>query len=652
MLKKVFKALLLVFVTNLVYKIFIYEQPVPKVDKHAYWGAGEPKSDDPVIKPFKIQVPESALQDLKTRLNLETRYQKSLEGVNFEYGFNPKALLEIVDFWKNKYDWRQREALLNSVPQFTTYVSGLRIHFIHVKPEKVPAGVKVVPLLLLHGWPGTVKEFYPVIPLLTTPREGFDFVFEVIIPSLPGYGFSEAAHKQHLSTPQIAVIFKKLMSRLGHNKFYLQGGDWGSFIATDLSILYPERAMSNKANLYLIAASIYPTLFMDQEIADRLYPLSDMFANMMLEMGHMHIHATKPDTLGVALTNTPVGLAAYILEKFSTWTNQAYRNRADGGLTEKFKLEDLLDNIMIYWFSGNVASALRIYSETFNRKHSREGWNDVPCKVPTVCARFPNELINQPEFIVRIKYPNLLPSSEGDYEVHRPPRGGHFSAFEEPELLVNSVFKVVLSRSSVQLYRLETTAAMAYTWDNRVKFVVRFMYDIDNNGYLDKNDFECLALRATLLEARGEYSAQRFAENQKIMQNLWSEIAELADFNKDGLVTVDEFKTAVKKTCVSKTYSQFPQAMKAFIDSHFKSIDINADGVIGPEEYRVDCVSRSAFTTVDQLDEAFNKLLNDNDKKIGGINLARYQELYAQFIGDANEANPAVYLFGPLTELS
>ncbi|XP_059481142.1 sarcoplasmic calcium-binding protein 1 isoform X2 [Neocloeon triangulifer] len=193
---------------------------------------------------------------------------------------------------------------------------------------------------------------------------------------------------------------------------------------------------------------------------------------------------------------------------------------------------------------------------------------------------------------------------------------------------------------------------MAYSWDNRVKFVVRYMYDIDNNGYLDKNDFECLALRATILEARGEYSAQRFADNQKIMQNLWSEIAELADFNKDGQVSVDEFKLAVKNSCVGKKYNEFPPAMRVFIDSTFKSLDINADGVIGPEEYRVDAVSRSAFTNVDELDAAFNKLLNDNDKKIGGINLARYQELYAQFIGDANEANPAVYLFGPLTELS
>ncbi|CAB3383154.1 Hypothetical predicted protein [Cloeon dipterum] len=454
MLKKIIVAVLLAVVAHFAYKLFIFEQPVPEVDKNAYWGAGDPKPDDPAIKPFKINVPDSALQDLKTRLNLETRYQKSLEGANFEYGMNPKVLLEVVDFWKNKYDWREREALLNSLPQFLTQVSGLRIHFIHAKPDKVPAGVKVVPLLLLHGWPGTIKEFYSIIPLLTKPRDGFDFVFEVIAPSLPGYGFSEAAHKKHLSTPQMAVIFQKLMTRLGHKKFYLQGGDWGSLIATDLSILYPDSilglhlnmcgAMGNKANLYLLAASIYPTLFMDQQIANGLYPLSDMFSNLILEMGYMHIQATKPDTIGVALTNTPVGLAAYILEKFSTWTNQVYRNRADGGLTEKFKLEDLLDNVMIYWLSGNVASSMRLYSEVFNKKHTGEGWDDVPCKVPTVCARFPNELIIQPEFIIKLKYPNLLPSpeaNEADYEVHRPPRGGHFAAFEEPELVANSVFK-------------------------------------------------------------------------------------------------------------------------------------------------------------------------------------------------------------------
>ncbi|XP_059470715.1 juvenile hormone epoxide hydrolase 1-like isoform X2 [Neocloeon triangulifer] len=452
MFKNLVIAIFLVLLSNLIYKVFIYEHPVPDIDKDAYWGAGQPRPDDISIKPFKIQVPDSALNDLKTRLDLDIRYQKSLEGVNFEYGMNPTTLLEVVDFWKNKYNWREREAKLNSFPQFLTQVSGLRIHYVHAKPEKVPSGVQVLPLLLLHGWPGTVKEFHALIPMLTKPHE--EIVFEVIAPSLPGYGFSEAAHKQGLSTPEMAVIFQKLMNRLGFKKFYLQGGDWGSLIATDLSILYPERvlglhvnmcgSMSQLATFYQIAASLYPPLFMDKQISDILYPMSDFYSNLALETGYMHIQATKPDTIGNALANTPVGLAAYILEKFSTWTDNKNRNLPGGGLTEKYKLEDLLDNIMIYWLTGNIASSMRLYSEVFNKRHYAQGWDDVPCKVPTVCARFPSELLIQPEFVIRLKYPKLLPSpdpSHPDYIVHRPPRGGHFAAFEEPELLANSVFK-------------------------------------------------------------------------------------------------------------------------------------------------------------------------------------------------------------------
>lgn len=193
---------------------------------------------------------------------------------------------------------------------------------------------------------------------------------------------------------------------------------------------------------------------------------------------------------------------------------------------------------------------------------------------------------------------------------------------------------------------------MAYSWDNRVKFVVRYLYDVDNNGYLDRHDFECLALRATIMEKRGEFSASRLAENQHIMINLWNEIADLADFNKDGMITVDEFKKAVQTSCVGKTYPEFPQAMKMFIDSNFTTIDINGDGVIGKEEFRYDCVSRSPFDSVEVLDEAFDKLLNDDDRRRGGITLSRYQELYAQFLGNADEKCPAVYLFGPLQELS
>jgi len=189
---------------------------------------------------------------------------------------------------------------------------------------------------------------------------------------------------------------------------------------------------------------------------------------------------------------------------------------------------------------------------------------------------------------------------------------------------------------------------MAYTWDNRVKYVVRYMYDIDNNGFLDKNDFECLAVKNTLIEGRGEFHADAYANNQKVMSNLWNEIAELADFNKNGEVTVDEFKQAVKNVCTGKNYDAFPSCFKTFITRLFSTIDVNGDGLVGVDEYRLDCITRSAFSDIKEIDDAYNKLCTDADKKAGGINLARYQELYAQFISNPDETCNACFLFGPL----
>jgi len=193
---------------------------------------------------------------------------------------------------------------------------------------------------------------------------------------------------------------------------------------------------------------------------------------------------------------------------------------------------------------------------------------------------------------------------------------------------------------------------MAYSWDNRVKYVVRYMYDIDNNGFLDKNDFECLAVRNTLIETRGEWSAEKYEANKKIMANLWNEIAELADFNKDGEVSDDEFKQAVQKHCNGKPFGDFPSAFKTFIENQFKTIDVNGDGLVGVDEYRLDCITRAAFSSIEEIDDAYNKLLSEDDKKAGGINNTRYQELYAQFISNPDEKCNAVYLFGPLKEVA
>merc|ERR1712179_5256 len=179
----------------------------------------------------------------------------------------------------------------------------------------------------------------------------------------------------------------------------------------------------------------------------------------------------------------------------------------------------------------------------------------------------------------------------------------------------------------------------AYTHDNRVKYVVRYLYDIDNNGVLDKNDFKCLAVRNTILEAKGEFPSDRFATNCKIMDDLWNVIALLADF-----------KAAVQVNCVNKNYDQFPPMFKTFIENQFKAVDINSDGTVGLDEYRQDVITRGAYTDVKEIDDAFNKLVNDSDKAAGGIPLARYKELYAQFIG-SKEEGPYMFLFGPLKEL-
>jgi len=193
---------------------------------------------------------------------------------------------------------------------------------------------------------------------------------------------------------------------------------------------------------------------------------------------------------------------------------------------------------------------------------------------------------------------------------------------------------------------------MAYSWDNRVKFVVRYMYDIDNNGFLDKNDFECLAVRNTVIEGKGNWDEATFKKNQEIMANLWNEIADLADFNKDNEVSGDEFAKAIQNNCVGKQYVDFPPAFKSFVTSVFKSIDIDGDGSVGLTEFRVDCVNRMAYKTIGELDAAYEKLLNDEDKKAGGITLERYQELYAQFIGNPDETCNACFLFGPLEVIS
>ncbi|KAK4877710.1 hypothetical protein RN001_010216 [Aquatica leii] len=418
--------------------------PIPNLENE-YWGPGSPTKDDTAIRPFKINVPEQVLEVLKTKLNQPHTLISPLEGIQQQYGMNTNLLKKIVEFWKTKYDWRKREQYLNKYPQFQTKIQGLTIHFLHVKPT-VTEGKEVVPLLLLHGWPGSVREFYELIPLLTTPRKDQNFVFEVVVPSLPGYGFSEASAKPGLGPIEIGAIFKNLMKRLGLNKFYIQGGDWGAHIGRCMAAFYPEHVLGLHSNmcmsqtpmsqLKLIIGAFYPPLVVDEKFQHRMYPLGSIFANTLLETGYMHIQSTKPDTIGVALGDSPIGLAAYILEKFTSWTNPEWKNREDGGLNIKFKYEDLLDNVMIYWVTGSITTSMRLYSETINKRNVGSRYELIPVEVPSACARFAYELLYFSDTILKHTFKQLVQTND-------IPRGGHFAAFEEPQLMADDVWPAV-----------------------------------------------------------------------------------------------------------------------------------------------------------------------------------------------------------------
>uniref|UniRef100_A0AC34RAG9 Epoxide hydrolase n=2 Tax=Panagrolaimus sp. JU765 TaxID=591449 RepID=A0AC34RAG9_9BILA len=296
--------------------------------KNGYFGPGNPKPDDPTISPFKINVSDELLDDLKNRLKNTRIGHEQLEDVpdftydvqDFTYGFNLKTLEKFKTYWLEKYDWRKAEQQLNNFPQFMTQIEGLKIHFIHAKPAKKYS--KVIPLLMVHGWPGNVYEFYKIIPMLTNPNsfldEKVDFAFEVIAPSIPGYGWSEASHKAGLDQIATARIFNKLMTdRLKFKKYMVQGGDWGSLVVSNIGRMYPENIygvhvnmafdMSTKGFILQMIGSYFPSLvFKDKESAT--FSMKNFLFEFIKEGGYMHIQATKPDTVGVGLNDSPIGL--------------------------------------------------------------------------------------------------------------------------------------------------------------------------------------------------------------------------------------------------------------------------------------------------------------------------------------------------------
>ncbi|KAJ3606673.1 hypothetical protein NHX12_026192 [Muraenolepis orangiensis] len=407
-----------------------------------WWGAGELQLDkeDPSIRPFT---------DLHRRID-STRPVSSLEDSQFHYGFNSDCLAQLVSYWKRDFNWKRQVDKINQYPHYKTNIEGIDVHYVHVKPLSLPVGARSVPVVLVHGWPGSFYEFYGLIPLLlAAATDGpHPLHLEIICPSLPGYGYSEAPHKKGFDAVCAARVLHKLMQRLGFQRFYAHGGDWGSLVTTCMAQLEPDvvkglhinMALPLSANAVVMISMLlgryFPRLFGFTPFdLERIYPcLEKMVVGPMSETGYMHIQGTKPDTAGRGLNDSPVGLAAYILEKFSTWTDKSFKNLEDGGLTRKFSLDDLLTNVMIYWTSGCIVSSMRFYKENLqdlDQPHAK-----IPVYVPTGLACFPNELMHNPQLWVKQKYHQLRSFSI-------MARGGHFAAMEEPQLMAQDLLSFI-----------------------------------------------------------------------------------------------------------------------------------------------------------------------------------------------------------------
>jgi microsomal epoxide hydrolase len=369
--------------------------------------------------PFTIRVADDVLADLRARLD-RVRWPDEAPGAPWAYGTSLAYMKELVAYWREKYDWRLHEARLNELRQFTAPVAGIDVHFVH----QPGVGPRPMPLLLSHGWPGSIVEFERLIPMLTDPaRFGGDpaDAFTVVAPSLPGYAFSFRANQPRFGIPQIAGAFASLMTDvLGYRRFAAQGGDWGGFITSRMGFAYPDRLAGIHVNLLAVRRDTgAPASATDEE---RAY-LQQLGQWLREETGYQAIQGTKPQTLAFGLTDSPVGLAAWIVEKFRSWSD------CGGDVERRFSKDVLLTNVMLYWITGAIGSSFWPY---YDRLHTP--W-PIPegqrVEVPTAYAAFPCEIVRPPRSM-----------AERMYNIQRwtvMPAGGHFAALEEPEALAADI---------------------------------------------------------------------------------------------------------------------------------------------------------------------------------------------------------------------
>jgi pimeloyl-ACP methyl ester carboxylesterase len=367
------------------------------------------------IEPFRIHATDAELEDLRRRLRA-TRFPERECVDDWSQGIPLAYVREVCAYWADAYDWRAREALLNRFAQYKTEIDGLGIHFVHVRSPHADA----LPLLMTHGWPGSITEFHKVIEPLANPTArggGASDAFHMICPSLPGYGFSDKPASTGWKVPRIARAWAELMARLGYTRYAAQGGDWGAPVTTSVALQDGEHCIGIHLNM--------PIALPDPATMGDLTPtektaIADYQRHREWGTGYSKEQSTRPQTLGYGLTDSPAGLAAWILEKFQEWTD------CNGHPENVLTRDELLDNLMLYWLPGTAASSARLYWESFNSP------TFDPIAIPVGCSVFPKEIYRASRRWLEKRFTNLVHFRELD-------RGGHFAALEQPELFVSEV---------------------------------------------------------------------------------------------------------------------------------------------------------------------------------------------------------------------
>jgi pimeloyl-ACP methyl ester carboxylesterase len=381
--------------------------PVARVETH------------PEIKPFRVEIPPTEVDDLHDRLE-RTRWSGELPGAAWSRGVPPQYLRELAEYWRTGHDWRAHEARLNELPQFVTTIDGANVHFLHIRSAEPDA----LPLIVTHGWPGSIVEFLDIIGPLTDPvAHGGNAAdaFHLVIPSIPGFGLSEPTSEAGWTQRRIARAFAELMSRLGYERYGAQGGDVGAQVSPDLGRVDPDHVVGVHVNAATVGFMPFPPLE-DAELAElndseraRVERIAEYIDD---GSGYASIQSTRPQTLAYGLTDSPVGQLAWIAERFQEWTH------GFGVPDDAVDRDRFLTNVMLYWLTGTAGSAANLYYEV---KHSGE-W-PAPSGVPTGVAVFAEDIAIR-RYAEQSN--NIVRWSEFD-------RGGHFAALETPDLLIADV---------------------------------------------------------------------------------------------------------------------------------------------------------------------------------------------------------------------